>query len=223
MPGAADTRPDTNAISISTPICANSGSLSVIRLSTAAIPSPSADAILDTSPSAAMTALEKSVRIGMPSAARVSRNGNAISDAAFFSPSMPADSTCSLSLNTPSLVTASSDKTKPICSASSPSRLNASDPAPITLLSSWADFPNSCIANASLSVSFCTFPSASIVSQYTSLLSRNLPFASTTDIPKALYASAYASDPFRALSIDLIFFAIDLVSVSISTSMNRAA
>ena len=83
--------------------------------------------------------------------------------------------------------------------------------------------PNSCIAIASRSVSFSILPSASTASQYTVSLSRNDPLASTTDTPSCSYASAYDADPSAADFMDLMFFAIDFVSVSVETSTNSAA
>ena len=124
----------------------------------------------------------------------------------------------SLSLKALSLSSLSCDKIIPLFSASSPSCFNASAPPNISGLRSCADFPKICIASASRSVSFATFPNALMVSVNTASLSRK-PLASVIATFNVLKASAAVPVPSFALDIFFIIFAIEPVKVSIETSI----
>ena len=168
--GILSTSPEISAFIMSTPMFINVGSCCAIRFTASDRPCPITVDIFITSPFASFIPFANLPRISTPSPAKVSRNGKAISDIEFLSPPALAFNFCILSSNAPSRCSCSPLITTPKASASCPSCLKASEPASMIGFSSCADFPNSSIAKASRSVSFGIFPSASMASQYTSVL-----------------------------------------------------
>ena len=148
------------------------------------------------------------------------RGANAVAmmlpDAAAF-----AFSLSRLSLYAFSSLSADCESISPEASASSPSCFSASAPPSISGLSSCADFPKTCIARLSRSVSFSTVPSAAIRSLKTSSLFRSSPVTSSrTETP------SFSNAPVTASLSEVMFFvslAMLPVIVSTSTSMRSAA
>ena len=107
------------------------------------------------------------------------------------------------SLNSCADSTASSERIRPVDSASSPSDFSAAPPSSTIPAISIADLPNKSIDNWSRSVSFSTLPSASTASYQTSVASRMFPSASVmlipnwskTSEPDAMFFVSFVIDP----------------------------
>jgi len=153
------------ALTMLMPTCTNCGRLPRIRFAIPPTVSPSTTVILSKSPPASANPDVKSPSRDTPSSASVCSCGSSTVPMTRCAASEPCLRRCTESSNAPNFAIVSSLSTAPIRLASSVNAAMPSLPCAIRGFRSCALLPKSCMASASRSVSFDTFPSASMASQ----------------------------------------------------------